>query len=418
MYDLVRLNANDYAEAMDFINMVFSMSEAPTDFPKVLPKLYQPVDHLMQCNYAMRKEGRIRAVVGSFPLLLHAGRQTLKVSGVGGVSTHPGERQSGLMRQLMQTALDDMKQAGAALSVLGGLRQRYGYYGFERAGTHLDFQLSKTNLRQIRKAGSRGKSADDPTEAALALADTLHLVRLAESGQSSLADFPADQIEKWLMQMKAWHDRQPIHVERPLENFFTVLLTWQCSVWLVLDQADEPVGYLVADSGGQINELMTGSALNALAVAAAWVAHQDDQAVHIHLPPWALETIRIFSTVCESWEISQSYMFKVLDWPAVLTALLQARADLTALPEGHFSFSLTDADQAYQLSYRLGQASCQPYAGAPDLQMDERTATRLFLGPLAPQATLSACQDLDASLNRLLSSWLPLPMNWPRPDGI
>ncbi|HBP38977.1 MAG TPA: hypothetical protein DD640_09625, partial [Clostridiales bacterium] len=149
MFPVERLGPADFDEAMDLLNLVFSMSSRPHDFARILPKIYRPDELSMRANLAIRREGKIRAIVGLFPMDLSVGGQILKSGGIGGVATHPRETGSGMMKQLMNTALAEMKAGGFALSVLGGQRQRYGYYGYEKAGSSLHFDLSKTNIRHF-----------------------------------------------------------------------------------------------------------------------------------------------------------------------------------------------------------------------------------------------------------------------------
>ena len=147
--EMIRLSSADFDEAMDFMNMVFSMSGASTDFAALLPKLYRPEDRLMRDNLAIRRNGRLRAVVGSYPMRLQVGQAVLPVRGIGGVSTHPAERKSGLMRRLMLAALDEMNDEHCALSILGGQRQRYGYYGYEQSGRIMTININQSNLRHF-----------------------------------------------------------------------------------------------------------------------------------------------------------------------------------------------------------------------------------------------------------------------------
>ena len=55
--------SRDFEDAIDFMNLVFS-AHGPIDFTQLLPALYQPTDEQMGWNWAVRENGRIRAVVG------------------------------------------------------------------------------------------------------------------------------------------------------------------------------------------------------------------------------------------------------------------------------------------------------------------------------------------------------------------
>ena len=85
---------------MDVMHCAFGEA-LPTDFPNLLPKLYQATDELMSCHHAIVQKGRTRAVVGMYPVSWQIGCTTLRMAGIGGVSTHPRCRGEGLMQRLM-----------------------------------------------------------------------------------------------------------------------------------------------------------------------------------------------------------------------------------------------------------------------------------------------------------------------------
>lgn len=406
MPDVVRLTAADFDEAMDFMNMVFSMSGGATDFQRLLPKVYQPDDRLMQAHYAIRRAGRIRAVVGAYPMTLQAGPAEWSINGIGGVCTHPGEQKSGLMRQLMTAVLADMEREGCVLSILGGQRQRYGYFGYEKAGTSLSFQISKTNLRHF----FRGQNQ---VEFRFIRVSPDHLLHDPQQ---------ADQIRQWQALMKSWHDRQPIHILRPEADFLTVLSSWYARIWLAEDLAGQPAGYLVTDRDGLIvKELIAASADRVFPIAVSWIERQPTDSVTFTLPPWNLEAIAFFGRVCENCSVSSAGNYRINNWPALLSSLLLVKGGQQPLPDGVLHLGVEDpgAIKVYELAWQAGRADCRetPAAGA-DLLLDRLTATRLVLGPLTPMQVAPQIAAIKPEISRLLSSWFPLPLAWPSPDGV
>lgn len=398
MEQIVRLTAADFAEAMDFCNMVFSMSGRPHHFQSLLPKLYQPDDEKMRAHFAIRRDGRIRAVVGMYPMTLHIGPHELKVAGIGGVSTHPDERKSGLMRQLMTAVVDKMKQQAVALSVLGGQRQRYGYYGYEPAGTSLTFSLSKTNLKHFFRDRAFAAVRFEPLD--------------AEQQQNS----------DCLTHMKRWHDRQPIFVERPADSFLTILSSWYARVWVARDAGGEVIGYLVANrEGNTVSELITEKADSLLSVAAAWVDHQENALVDFKLAPWQQDAIADLGRIAERCRVEPAYAFRINDWPLLLTALLDVKAALQDIPDGRIRLGIEDQGQVsvYELTRQNKVSACRSCArNEADLVLDRLTATRFILGPLSPPSVVPQYLPEDPALRRLLSLWLPLPLCWPSPDSV
>ena len=59
------------------------------------------------------------------------------------------------------------------------------------------------------------------------------------------------------------------------------------------------------------------------------------------------------------------------------------------------------------------KVSCQKVTDAPAVTWDTFTAMRVFFGPLPPPAVT----DVPAALAPLLG-WCPLPLSWPKQDGV
>lgn len=406
MDEIIRLSAADFDEAIDFMNMVFSMDGNGLDFPRLLPKLYQPDDRLMRCNYALRRQGRIRAVVGSFPMTLQIGGRQLKVAGIGGVSTHPRERSGGLMRQLMERALTDMREDGVSLSVLGGQRQRYGYYGYEVAGSEIRFSVSPHNL----KHALAGQTLPAIT-----------LKRLAASPMSRPMEGSDD--DSWRQAawqtISQWHAAQPVHVLRgqPIRD---ILLSWGCDVFLAENERQEPIACFAATEKGQVNELLVASPDDILPVAAAWIREYGKMVEFVCLP-WQTGFIVQLAQIAEGWRQVPTCNLQILDWPQVIEAFLQYQADTRELKEGSLCVELSDLD--IQLSWRLknGTARCEQRPAGSEkahLVMTHAMLTRLAFGPLPPHSVLPGIDELPADIQQLLRDWLPLPMGWPIQDNV
>ena len=399
--EMIRFSSADFEEAMDFMNMVFSMSGASTDFATLLPKLYRPDDRLMRDNLAIRRNGRLRAVVGSYPMQLQVGQAVLSVRGIGGVSTHPAERKSGLMRQLMLAALDEMDKEHCAMSILGGQRQRYGYYGYERCGRIMTSGVNKSNLRHFFH---ERQSA------------TVRFTRIMQEG--------TDQPENAVHLMKSWHDSQPVHMHRSETDFLTILSSWYHRVWLASDDQERMLGYLVANGDGtSVSELITADPKWILDIAAAWAQRQKSHDVHYNLPPWQTEALRTLMTLGESVTIDSAYCFRINDWPLVLSSFLQVQGSLKTLAEGVLRLGVINSaagpaehqiQRTYALVWKNGRAECRELAGdpadRPDLLLDSLTATRLVFGPLSSECILADADLFDPQVARLLTSWFPLPV--------
>lgn len=127
--------AGELPDILDFANYVFSQSSQPHDFRRLLPKLYGENSGSEGYHYLVREDGRIRAMVCAMPLSLLVAGKPLRAAGIGTVSVHPYARGKGYMKALMNRAMEDLKTQGYAMAFLGGMRQRYEYFGFTPTGT-------------------------------------------------------------------------------------------------------------------------------------------------------------------------------------------------------------------------------------------------------------------------------------------
>ncbi|MFA6111425.1 MAG: GNAT family N-acetyltransferase [Candidatus Latescibacterota bacterium] len=382
--EIVQLTAADFEDAMDFLNLVFG-AHRPHDFERLLPAAYQPTDELMSCNYAIRTEGRIRGIVGMFPLHWQVGDATLKVAGVGGVSTHPRSRGAGYMRALMNHCVRLMREQGYHLSYLGGQRQRYQYFGYERCGQLHHFTLNKPNLRHCFGDEEPGIRFE-PLEAT-----------------------DADR----LTAVQGQHDAQPIHCLRPPANFYNHLRNWYNRPHVALDADNSMVGYLVATgSGDRVAEMVTDGDEIGLRALRAWVAGHTDHEVTVALPSVRAGLGRLLGRYCERIVVQPSGNWQMFDWPGVLDALLKARPLSGPVLEGEVVVKV-EGIGGLKLYVDGGEVGCKSTDDEPAVQCDPLTAMRLFFGPLAPSQIMA----LPAAA-ALLDQWCPLPLFWPSQDGV
>ncbi|MSR83438.1 MAG: GNAT family N-acetyltransferase [Candidatus Latescibacteria bacterium] len=379
---IVQLSAADFEEAMDFMNLVFS-GYSPTDFAKLLPLLYRPTDEHMACNYAIRQQGRIRAVVGLFPLQWQVGQTLLKVAGIGGVSTHPNHRSGGLMKQLMQHCVAQMKTQGYHLSWLGGQRQRYLYHGYEKCGVGLSLSLSRSNLRHC--------FAGEPA---------LRFEPLAATDQAGLS------------RAQELHGTQPAHARRVPEDFYLHCVSWHHRPFAALEAGGRMVGYLVANAKGDaVVELVGESEEVGMEMARCW-AVRGDQGINLDFSPTAAGLIRRLGQVCEGVSVHASGNWQVFAWEEVLGALLQLHRAAGPLPAGRVVVGIEGYGRL-ALEVESEQTRVTRTDEAPAVEGSAPLMLRLLCGPLPPSQVVG----LPAGV-ALLGAWCPLPLFWARQDGV
>ncbi|MBR6748691.1 MAG: GNAT family N-acetyltransferase, partial [Clostridia bacterium] len=89
--ELVHLTSADYEDAMDFMDLVFSQAHRPHDFADLMPTACRPEEEYMRRNLAIKRDGKIRALVLCSPCEVSVAGNTLKMAGIGNVSTHKRE---------------------------------------------------------------------------------------------------------------------------------------------------------------------------------------------------------------------------------------------------------------------------------------------------------------------------------------
>jgi len=379
-----QLTANDFEEAMDFMNMVFG-AHGPHDFANLLPALYQPTDELMKCIWAIRESGRIVAIVGSHPLEWKVLNATLNLSGIGGVSSHPKRRGKGYMQELMKHCVAEMHSNGVHASWLGGQRQRYGYYGYEKCGVTYEYNLSKNNLRHVF-----GKAKSNITFRPLDQLDNTHLKGIADL-----------------------HATNSIRRMRPINHFDTILRSWNNVPYIAIGSDGRMIGYIVASSDKSSIVELTGVSEGkpAFEIARAWTEQQPGSSVRFHLPPWH-ELLTPLGNIAESYSIHNSGNWLILDWESTVDALLNARLSITKLNEGRVVIEIISQGR-FALQIDSEGATCKKCEDDADISIDAAAAHRLLFGPLPPETIVPSCEALYT-----LSQWCPLPLSWSRQDAV
>ncbi len=382
MMEVVRLLERDYEEATDFLDLVFSKAYAPSDFRKLLPLYYQPNDEKMRCNFAIREAGRIRAIVGSFPSNVQVGDTVLRLGGIGGVSAHPNDRGKGWMKILMTRCLEEMKSEHMDLSFLTGLRQRYQYFGYEKAGMLLQYQISQTN---IKRSG------------------------MAMDTESSLCFIPLRKNDStYIEKAKALYDRQEIRMIRPLADFYLTLLSTHGHPWVALRPNGEMIGYLVTDEKrASITEIFAEQETDFGEMIRSWFLQQNIDEAAVFLPPWQVQEARCLSVFAEDYRMINNGNWRIFQWENVISSLLTAKGVLSCLQEGSLNIDIVGYG-TLRINVTDGHAVCARTSEHPDLLWDPLHATQIMLGHL-PHMFIT---EIPKHLQPLIESWFPLPLSW------
>ena len=366
-------------EILDLINLVFSQKARPHDFAKLLPKVYAHPGFSRYHAVAV-ENGRIRGTVAMIPLELRAKGCVFSLRGgyIGSVSVHSRYEHRGYMRALMDMQLQEAQRQSLDFVALGGQRQRYGYWGFEKCGVGASFRVNQANVRH----------------ALLPLADTEKNTDLnfipVDASQSDALDYIARLQED-----------QPLFCVRPREPLCDVLHTYCAQPYLIFDaRTEKPVGYLIAFDG-DISELALENGPDRLYdVIRCWM--KDKKSCSVHLSSYQPELIRPMQAVSESFSFSDSQMMRVLRWDRVLTfGLCLAAAAGGFLPSDDTVLEIQNAGRLTLSAHgEHPWARFSPQA-EPVCRLSEKQAVTCFF------SSFGALYPPDPALG----PWLPLPLD-------
>ena len=380
-WQVTRLQPEEFAEAIDLINYVFSHTYGPHDFETLLPKLYRPEPELVRCHWVVREHGALLALAGVYPMTWQVGGSALRVAGIGAVATHPRHRGRGLMRAVVGHAVAEARADGYDLSWLDGLGHRYRHFGYERAGAEVTLQITERDFAGagVNAAGVRFR-------------------RLRE-GDSLLE--PAARLHAGLR----------VHWRRTPAELPRICASWGGALYAALE-GDELTAYLVAGRDrSTVTELVAVDTATAMRVAAAWRAERRTRQVTVAVSPWQRALARRLGALADSTRVQCCGNWQVFDWFAVLGALLAERARSEALPSGEAAVEIAGAGRL-RLWVNGAAAGCEPTDTAPQARLTAADALRTLGGPLP------GCFPEPDAVPATLASWCPLPFHIPSADRL
>ena len=328
------------ADIIDFINYVFSNAHCPHDFKILLPKVYADngEENIEDYHYIAEQDGKIVACVANRPTTLVIGGRTLKCGYVGSVSVHPYHRGEGHMKKLMSMVLADAKKAGLDMIILGGQRQRYAYFGFEKIGTRLDFELNPSNVRH-------------------AMADVREEGVVIRDMRPEEAEFARGLWEKRYYSSKR-------------DNMFMELTTWG-NVPKVIEIDGRMAGYR---SG---SEIALENEADFLRVAKS-IAVREGKTVYFLVSPADTQRIAALGAIAEDVKLVSQEMANVLNWKNVLEICLESKNRICPLGDAEAVLDI-EGDGVFRVCVKDGHASVSPAEKTENaVRLTHNGAQRLF----------------------------------------
>lgn len=337
-----------YDDMMDFLNYVFCFNGNESDFKKLLPKLYKVSNNPCHSNYVVTEDGKLKAAIGAYDDVLLVDGEEIKCRGIGNVAVHPYSRSKGYMIDCMNMAIENMIKDGVDISLLGGQRQRYGYFGFEQACPEYGIRVTRANIR--------------------------HNFRNVPVDPIEIRDVTANDTEL-LDKIEELQETRPMRTVRAREELFDILRSWQ-RVPRVFIKNGEVIGYCISN----LTELTLTDMKYFDSVVRAFVEKYGD--VNIQFAEWNKEMFEAAIRIGEGPGRGESYMVNILNFKKVVSALLKFKAAREELIDGEFTVLIHGCagDCKLKASVKDGKSSVEDYEGEADLELTHHEAIKFFFG--------------------------------------
>lgn len=374
----------EFYKIIDFIDYVFSI-----EFLKLYANLYEETDESMHNLINMWDDDMIVGSVLSFPRVLSVNGTELSLHGIGSVACHPRYRGKGIMSRLLSFNNDEMKNAGVKLSYLDGRRSRYNHFGYENGGNMYCVTMSKIAL----KASGYSKKG------------------------YSFVPFTLEDTEL-LKKMHELYSAKPIHYVYTPEQFFLRLvipLDPRSVPLAVYNEKGDLLGYVAvhfSDDSVDFREICLYDDSLIPDVAFEFCTINDckfSACFYEYQMKYFLPIADVGSLV----KTSTCGMWKILDYPSVITALLSFKASYTPLPKGSLVIAIDDEKLRITLSDK--KVLVTPDNGDPDFSFDSLSAVAALSSPVT-SAFFSSHNNPD-KLNLALR-WFPLPLTCLRGERV
>ena len=378
-----RGNDVPYDELMSVLNTSFGFFTPETEFLGLLPKLYREQYRPQDQNWVVTEDGVLTAAIGAYNHEIVVCGRRLPCRGVGNVAVHPDHRRKGYMKLAMNQAIADMVNDGIVMSTLGGRRQRYQYFGYDKVGPIYHFHISRDNLRHTYGDLTAPFTIREVTD-------------------------PADPAIDEIMNL---NESQPVLPIRPRDRYLDIANTWKAKLLVCLD-GDRFVGYCILDGGNSVSEMQTVESGEFMGFVRTLYAALGE-GFGLNLPFHHADYIRELAPMAEGLSIGCAMHFNILDYRAVTEAFLALKQTYTTLPEGERAFLIHGfaGDERIRVSVKNGEIAVEDIpADIPvDHELNHLEAMAFLFSPVSP---------IRDGADHLCKLWFPLPACMYRADEV
>jgi len=364
----------EQAELTAFGSMVFSGEDETIDFETLIPKEYAKDRNCAEHHLLALNEQGIRGMVATLPGSMHVGQYTLKTGYVGTVSVHPQARGEGHMKKLMALSLNRMRENGVDVSMLGGRRQRYAYFGYEPGGYEYHASFRPFTIRQAMTDVEAEGLSFTPIETGKE--DEALALKLQES-------------------LPCWVDRKPF-------GFAAAAASYHCGAWAA-HRNGAFVGYVIANlEKTSVSELAAIEGCPPESLVKAWFCQNELDRLTVTIPGWNRPLLACLNRYAEGMDMTPCEKIQILRYRPVLEALLTLKSRYVPLADG--VLSLGADGQTVTVTVTDGAVQVVDGGDSP-WELTHREMHELLLNPFAV--------DLQERAPR---GWFPLPWHTPTAD--
>ncbi len=357
---------DEYKEIVSLANDVFK-----NDFEQLLPKTFREDNKVHEITkVAQSDDGKLIAEVCVLPQQLNVGGYLLKSNYLGTVSVHENHRGEGHMIKLMNMCLDDM-QGKYDLSVLGGRRQRYEYFGYTYGGEQWEYTINIHNIN--------------------------HALKDVDASQISFA--PLFSVENGRQFATEFNKNRKVNVYREFYNIDKILCSYHHTATAVLEN-DNIIGYLLtADYNLKISELALTDYNNTKKVIKAFFKHFEVPKTEVTLPYYETQLHKELSDFAEMYKMIPCCAFNILYFANVINAYLTLKNETQKISHGRFS-AIMDG-QPVTITVDENGVKTEKTATKDAVVLSKMDAQKLLLTPSGRFLNLDIPND-----------WFPLPLFW------
>ncbi len=381
-----RTKPEDKEKLIAMLDDVFFIDDEPEtkrNFLELLPKLYKEQYDPCYNNFAVYEDDDIKAAVGLYYDDAVAAGRKLKAAGIGNVAVTRDCRGKGYMIDCLNRAIEDIKESGADYSVLGGHRQRYGYFGYEPAGLSYCFTIDKRNIGHLI-----GKDAAPK-----------YTVRKVEATDTEI-----------LEKINSLYETLPFHFIRETNRQYDILCSWRSVPYAVFD-GDEFKGYFVAQKFGGIQEIRPVEMKDMYELLMLAMQTTGKESLSFPVAAYDVEMCEFMSQVFGGCSTYHSEMISIMNYRNFTEAFLAVKAGRMPLCDGSVVMLIhgDKGDEKIELSVSGGSVKAEYTDKNPDIELDHREAVRLIAAQYSARRS---------ELPAFAQSWFPVDFHCYSQDNV